>query len=226
MSDIVTEDISVIEITSWLNNFLQTLNETFGERVYFVGLQGSYARGEATQTSDIDVVVILDKLSVSDIHTYNSMLITLPHKELICGFLSGKTELLNWEPSDLFQFYYDTKPIKGNLDELLTLIKDADIERAIKIGACNIYHACVHNMLYEKNNEILKGLYKSASFVIQAICFTQTGKYIRHQKELREFVSQQEQDIIDTFLDLKTGATIDFDEMSERLFNWVKNQIS
>ena len=216
----------MIEITSWLNNFLQTLNETFGERVYFVGLQGSYARGEATGKSDIDVVVILDELSVSDIHTYNSMLITLPHKELICGFLSGKTELLNWEPSDLFQFYYDTKPIKGNLDELLTLIKEDDIERAIKIGACNIYHACIHNMLYEKSDEILKSLYKSASFVIQAICFKQSGKYIRHQKELREFVLQQEQDIIDTFLDLKAGATIDFDEMSERLFNWVRNQIS
>ena len=70
-----------------------------------------------------------------------------------------------------------------------------------------------------------KRAYKSASFVIQAICFKQSGKYIRHQKELREFVSQQEQDIIDTFPDLKTGATIDFDEMSERLFNWVKMKI-
>ena len=215
----------MIEITSWINNFLQALTKNFGERVYFVGLQGSYARGEATGKSDIDVVVILDELSFSDIHTYNSMLDTLPQRELICGFLAGKKELLNWEPSDLFQFYYDTKPIKGSLDELLTLIKEDDIERAIKIGACNIFHACVHNMLYEKSDEILKNLYKSASFVIQAICFTQTGKYIRHQKELRELVSQEEQVIIDTFLDLKIGATIDFDEMSERLFNWVKMKI-
>lgn len=216
----------MIEITSWINNFLQALTKNFGERVYFVGLQGSYARGEATGKSDIDVVVILDELSFSDIHTYNSMLDTLPQRELICGFLAGKKELLNWEPSDLFQFYYDTKPIKGSLDELLTLIKEDDIERAIKIGACNIFHACVHNMLYEKNDEILKGLYKSASFVIQAIYFTQTGKYVRHQKELRELVSQEEQVIIDTFLALKSGATIKFDEMSESLFNWVKNQIS
>jgi len=137
----------VIEITSWINNFLQALTKNFGKRVYFVGLQGSYARGEATGKSDIDVVVILDELSFSDIHAYNSMLDTLPQRELICGFLAGKKELLNWEPSDLFQFYYDTKPIKGSLDELLTLIKEDDIERAIKIGACNIFHACVHNML-------------------------------------------------------------------------------
>ena len=109
----------MIDISNWMNSFLKALNETFGDRVWFVGLQGSYGRGEATETSDIDVVVILDELSAKDIEAYNRMLNTLSHRELICGFLSGKDELLNWEPSDLFQFYYDTKPILGNLDALL-----------------------------------------------------------------------------------------------------------
>ncbi len=168
----------MIDITVWTNQFLQTVNENFGDRVWFVGLQGSYGRGEATETSDIDIVVILDELSVVDIQTYNMILDSLPHRELLCGFLSGKKDILNWEPSDLFQFYYDTIPIKGNLDELLSLIDDTAIDRTIKIGVCNIFHSCVHNMLYEKSEEILKGLYKSASFVVQAICFKQTGKYI------------------------------------------------
>ena len=101
----------MIDITVWMQDFLQTLNETFANRVWFVGLQGSYGRGEATETSDIDIVVILDELSASDIQKYNTMLDALPHREMICGFLSGKDELLNWEPSDLFQFYHDTTPI-------------------------------------------------------------------------------------------------------------------
>ena len=50
----------MIDISAWMQNFLQALNETFRDRVWFVGLQGSFARGEATETSDIDVVVILD----------------------------------------------------------------------------------------------------------------------------------------------------------------------
>jgi len=70
------------------------LTETFGDRVWFVGLQGSYARGEATETSDIDIVVILDELSASDIQIYNAMLEMLSHRELICGFLAGK--YLSW----------------------------------------------------------------------------------------------------------------------------------
>lgn len=56
----------MIDITSWMKNFLQALYETFANRIWFVGLQGSYGRGEATETSDIDVVVIFDELSVSD----------------------------------------------------------------------------------------------------------------------------------------------------------------
>ena len=150
----------MIDISAWMDMFRKAIKETFGNRVWFIGLQGSYGREEATETSDIDVVVILDELSASDIKTYNTMLDTLSHRELICGFLSGKEELINWEPADLFQFYYDTKPIKGSLDELLLVIDDEAVNRAIKIGACNIYHGCVHNMLYEKDKEILKGLYK------------------------------------------------------------------
>ena len=216
----------MIDITAWMKNFLQTLNETFGDRVWFVGLQGSYGRCEATETSDIDVVVILDELSTMDIQTYNTMLDTLPHRELICGFLSGKNEIMNWESSDLFQFCHDTTPIKGSIDEVMAVIDESAVNRAIKIGACNIYHGCVHNMLYEKSEDILRGLYKSASFVVQAIAFKQTGHYISHQKELLKVVSSNEQVIVETFMNLKIGGAIDFNLMSETLFSWSKKWIS
>ena len=216
----------MIDITAWMKKFLQILNDTFTNRVWFVGLQGSYGRDEATETSDIDIVVILDQLSVTDIQKYNAMLDTFPNREQICGFVSGKDELLNWEPSDLFQFYYDTTPIKGSLDELLAVIDKTAVNRAIKIGACNIYHGCVHNMLHEKREDILKGLYKSASFVVQAITFKQTGRYIKHQIELRDVVSTDEMDIIDTFLNLKNGGTVDFNSMSEALFVWSRKRIA
>ena len=216
----------MIDVTAWMQNFLQALNETFANRVWFVGLQGSYGRGEATETSDIDIVVILDELSAMDIQAYNDMLNTLSHRELLCGFLSGKKEIMNWEPSDLFQFCHDTTPIKGSLNEVLTLVDESALNRAIKIGACNIFHGCVHNMLYEKSEDILRGLYKSASFVVQAIAFKQTGNYISHQKELLQVVSSDERDIVETFLNLKNGETADFTLMSETLFAWSKKWIA
>lgn len=215
----------MIEISLWMENFVQALEENFGNRVWFVGLQGSYGRGEATETSDIDVVVILDELSAQDIQTYNTMLDTLPNRELICGFVSGKQELLHWEPSDLFQFCHDTTPIKGSLDEVLALLDGVPVDRAIKIGACNIYHGCVHNMLHEKSEDILKDLYKAASYVVQAIYFQETGCYVKSQKDLLQKVSDEERCIVENFLSFKNGDKIDFHEMSTVLFEWSKKWI-
>lgn len=209
-----------------MNDFILKLNEVFASRVWFVGLQGSYGRGEATETSDIDVVVILDELNAEEIHAYNNMLDTLPHRELICGFVSGKDEIMNWEPSDLFQFYHDTTAIEGSLDDLLPLIDNAAINRAIKMGAGNIYHGCVHNMLHEKSEEILKGLYKAASFVVQAIVFKQTGSYFKHQSQLLKVASTEERVITETFLKYKSGEAVDFYEASCTLFEWSKKRIN
>ena len=210
----------MIDIDIWMKYFLKALDETFKQRVWFVGIQGSYARGEATENSDIDMVVILDELTINDLQIYDRMLDTLSYRELICGFLSGKGELMNWDVADLFQFYYDTKSIKGSLDDLLVLIDDTALNRAIKTGVCNIYHGCVHNMLYDKSEDILKGLYKAASFVVQAIYFKQTGHYIRQQSELLKIVLSEERIIVDTFLTIKNGGVIDFKEMSNILFTW------
>lgn len=212
----------MVDIALWMKDFLRALDERFGERVWFVGLQGSYGRGEATENSDIDTVVILDRLTVTDIDAYNTMLDSLPHRELICGFLSGKDEILNWDGGDLFQFYHDTKAIKGTLDRLLPLL---DTEKAIKMGACNIYHGCLHNMLHEKSDDILIGLYKSAYFLLQAVCYKDTGRYIGRMEELAEALSEEYRAILDTYRTLKAGGKVDLQPMSEALFNFAKGLI-
>lgn len=216
----------MLEIKTWMDEFLQALETTFSQRVWFVGLQGSYGRGEQTENSDLDVVVILDELATGDIAAYSAMLDTLPHRELICGFLSGKKELFAWETSDLFQFYHDTTPIRGSLEALRPQIDDAAIDRAIKTGVCNIYHGCVHNMVHEKSSEVLKALYKAASFTVQAICFRQTGRYVSKQQDLLCVLDREEKAIAETFCALKQGAPVDFAEMSQRLFTWAQKWIT
>ena len=209
----------MIDIKNWIAEFTNKVEQTFSDRVWFIGLQGSYGRGEATDTSDIDVVVILDELRLNDLKTYRDMLDTVQNRQLICGFISGKDELLNWEASDLFQFYYDTTPIKGTLDCLLEKIDKHAVMRAIKIGACNIYHACVHNFVHEKSEDILRSLYKSAAFVLQAVWFYETGKYIKSKAELQNAINPPSA-VLTNAQELKNGASVKFEEMSELLLNW------
>lgn len=211
----------MIDIKSWINIYTKKAEKAFPGRIWFIGLQGSYGRGEATDTSDIDVVIILDDLRINDLKVYRDMLDTLPNRELICGFISGKNELLNWEISDLFQFYYDTTPIKGRLDILLERIDKQAVRRAIKIGACNIYHACVHNFVHEKSDDILRQLFKSAVFVLQAVWFYETGKYIKSKTELQNAIEPPSA-VLNTALELKNGAEVQLEEMSALLLNWTQ----
>ena len=81
-------------------------------------------------------------------------------------------------------------------------------------------------MLHEKSEEILKGLYKAASFVVQAIVFKQTGNYFKHQKQLLQVALPDEQTIIENFLKYKNGETVDFNEASRMLFEWSKKWIT
>ena len=48
----------MVNIDTWMEGFLSRLKETFGPRLLFLGLQGSYGRGEANEDSDIDVVCV------------------------------------------------------------------------------------------------------------------------------------------------------------------------
>ena len=212
----------MIDISLWCRQFVDALQKTFGNRIWFVGLQGSYGRGEATEDSDIDMVVVLDALSPADIDSYNRVLENLLYREKACGFLSGKKELLCWNPADLFQLYYDTTPIIGSLSELESRL---DVDGAIWMGLCNINHGCVHNMLYEKDTEVLKGLYKAAFFVIQAIVFRQTGNYYRKMEALLNGSRPAEREILAGLLVLKSGEQPDFGVLSERLLIWSQSQL-
>lgn len=64
----------MLEIEVWMKCFTEKLRAAFGEKLEFIGLQGSYGRGEATESSDIDVVVIFSELAMSDLERYKDLI--------------------------------------------------------------------------------------------------------------------------------------------------------
>ena len=213
----------VLVLDQWLPLYQAAVQKQFAERVWFIGLQGSYGRGEANAQSDIDIVLILDSLSVEDLIMYRSVLDALPYREKICGFVAGKEELLAWDRCDLFQFCYDTLPIVGSLAELKQSIQKEDIRRAVHIGAGNIYHMCAHNFLHEKRMDIIAGCYKSALFLLQAIAFLQTGCYAAKMKDLLGLVARDEQLLLEDAFKIKEKKNLSDDELtyySGQLLRW------
>lgn len=205
----------MLDMREWMAQYIGAVRDAFGERVRFIGLQGSRGRGEASEESDIDAVMVLDTLDAGDLARYSEAVERLPGRELLCGFVCGWPELARWEKSDLLSLILDTKPIYGDLSGLLDTIGEEDRRRAVLAGACGIYHACVHNLLHERDLGILKGLYKSAFFTIRTRRFVRTETYIGTRRELTEAVEPLEREIL-----LCPAESLEED--SQRLLEWSK----
>lgn len=185
------------DVDIWLDTTIEKLQEKFSQNLLFVGLQGSYNRGEATDSSDIDLIVILENLTFEDLKRYRLIIDSLPHKEKACGFISGKNELQNWSKADMFQFYYDTKSLYGKLEDIIQPPSLDEIKQSIKISSENLYHATVHSFVHSNNYvEDLQNLYKMTFFILQAKYFVQTNNYIPTKKQLVEQLNETEKEIL------------------------------
>lgn len=54
----------MIDPQVWMPEAVSALRRRFGAHVLFVGLQGSYERGDAVEESDIDILTVLDRLDL------------------------------------------------------------------------------------------------------------------------------------------------------------------
>ena len=59
------EDIIMFDVDRYISDLLLRLKDQYSERLLYVGLQGSYLRGEAKESSDIDIMVVVESLSVA-----------------------------------------------------------------------------------------------------------------------------------------------------------------
>lgn len=216
-------------IEEWLNIAIEKLQQIFGEKLLFIGLQGSYNRGEATSESDIDLVVILEELNFEDLKEYRKIINEMPHKEMACGFISGKQELQNWSKSDLFQFFYDTKPLAGNLENIIQPPTIEDIKKSIKTSSETLYHATVHSFVHSDNYfEDLQNLYKMTFFILQAKYFIETNTYVKTKNELLECLQNTDREILNICINRKQLNSIEKDELEnlhKKLIVWCSKNI-
>lgn len=188
----------MINIKDWLFETESKIKTVFNDNLCFFGYQGSYRRKEAAENSDIDLVIILDKLTLQELKKYKDIVKTLPHSEKVCGFISGKEELKNWSKHELFQLYNDTEALYGNLKDFIPKITLSDAEAAAKSGAETIYHAACHSFLFSNDKKsVIKELYKSVFFVLQAKYFAERNMFLTSKKDLLKKLSPTDKEILE-----------------------------
>ena len=216
----------MLDIKIWMAAYIEAVRAAFGDRVRYIGLQGSRGRGEAGPDSDIDVVCILDTCALRDLETYRAAVADLPDRDKLCGFVSGTAELGAWDSADLFQFRHDTTDWYGHLSDLLPPDREEDARRALHTGACGLYHLCCHNFLHGQSLEAVAEAYKSAVFLVQAKTYLKQGVYCRRRADLARHLTGIDLEILQTAQALKAGECRgDLTALTDRLLTWCRGVI-
>lgn len=136
----------MIDINSYLDSLIAECRSAFKERLLYAGLQGSYLRGEATENSDIDVMLILDRFSVQDMDVYRGILFRTGCPEKACGFICGRDEMQHWTPLEVCHLAHTTKDLYGKLSDYLPEASRADEINFVKFNLGNLYHELCHRV--------------------------------------------------------------------------------
>ncbi|MBO5197684.1 MAG: nucleotidyltransferase domain-containing protein [Lachnospiraceae bacterium] len=221
----------MVQIQEWMTNWCDKLQKEFGPRLLFVGLQGSYLRGEATEESDLDVAVVLDSVSLSDLAAYRSLLTQMPEQEKACGFLCGREEFAHWPKYEIFQFVQGTKAWYGTLDGLAPEISGNDILSSLSIQTGALYHALCHHYIYgctQARPVHLAGYLKSMFFLLQLKEYLRSGRYYQTKRELANALTGQEEELLRLHLELISGRCLTEKETEvwyERLLDWTSQTL-
>ena len=213
----------MFDLDSYLNNLISSCRTAFGDRLLYVGLQGSWLRGEAHENSDIDVMVILDRFSVQDMDRYREILKRIGFYERSCGFICGRDEMLRWSPLEVCQLRHTTKDLLGVLTDFLPSATWEDEVNYVKLSLGNLYHELCHRYIHadrERNVAAFRGACKGVFFLMQNLYYLETGHYILTKKELKEAVSAEDRRVLELTV-LPDG--FDFDQAFSVLFAWCQS---
>ena len=210
----------MFDLNKYLADLILSCQSAFGERLLYMGLQGSYLRGEAHENSDIDVMVILDRFSVRDMETYRGILEKTGFYEKSCGFICGKGEMERWNPLEVCQLRHTTKDLFGTLTDYLPPAAREDEINYVKLSLGNLYHELCHRYIHadrDRNAAKFRHTCKSVFYLIQNLHFLESGCFILCKKELKEAVAKEDRLVLE-MAELPDGY--DFDQAFSSMFTW------
>lgn len=218
-----------MDIQAYLNRLIGGLTHTFGDRLLYVGLQGSYLRGEATETSDIDVMVIFDEIDVPTLDTYRELLISVGDYDRSCGFVCSREDMAAWNTPEVCHLLHTTRDLYGRLADFVPAYSREDVIQYVKMSIGNLYHELCHRYIHasrETNQSHLAMTCKAVFFILQNIHYLKTGSFVATKKELLEALEGDDREILALSLRLSEGESLDFDNAFAELLRWCQGTLT
>ena len=212
----------------YISSLTRLLQAAFGERLIYVGLQGSYLRGEATEDSDIDVMVVITDITPADLDAYRSVIGVLPDSGKSCGFICGKDELLHWNPLEICHLLHTTRDCFGALKTLTPAHTREDIRRYVQLSVSNLYHEICHRRIHasrEDDKAALPMTYKSVFYILQNLHYLDAGEFLPTKAALLPALSGLDRQVLETAVAIRNGGT-DHEAAFALLLTWCRETLT
>ena len=218
-----------MDIQAYLNRLLGGLTETFEEHLLYVGLQGSYLRGEATETSDVDIMVIFDEINAATLDAYRNLLISVGDYDRSCGFICGKEDMAAWNGLEICHLLHTTRDLYGQLSAFVPAYTRRDVIQFVRMSIGNLYHELCHRYIHapqEVNEACLGASCKSVFFILQNIHFLRTGHFVGTKAVLLDALDGDDRAVLSLALALSRGETVDFHAAFSRMLAWCRKSLA
>ena len=100
------------EVEKLLKRFVKLLEKTYGKNLVFIIHHGSWATGEANPESDIDTLVMLEKITKKDLDKLRNILNQDRFKKMTV-LLFSRLDMNNFVPFKRHQFHFGAKLLYG-----------------------------------------------------------------------------------------------------------------
>ena len=215
---------NVIDINDYTKKLTNELKMKFGDRLLYVGLQGSYLRGEATPESDIDIMLVFDEVHAEDLIAYRQILTELGEYERACGFVCGRDELQNWFPEEICHLLHTTSDVYGKLSEIAPAYSKKDVADYIKMSVGNLYHMLCHRRIHsdmEKNVYKLPLAKRDIFFILQNLYYLEKDDFIEKKADVYSKVKGLD---LEVWEGLSKDITIEnLDSNLDLLLSWCRD---
>lgn len=218
----------MLNAEAYVTSLIPLLRRQYGPRLAYVGLQGSYLRGEATEESDLDIMVVVEGLCVADLDAYREAILSLGDFERSCGFICGKEDLACWNPLEICHLLHTTKDYYGALSGLVPAYTREDVRTFVKLSVNNLYHELCHRYIHassERNLAALPGTYKGVFFILQDLHYLETGAFLPTKGLLLPRLAGKDKAVLETALRLRQGGEYDFAACYGLLFSWCRETL-
>ncbi|MBA7602910.1 hypothetical protein ES703_10006 [subsurface metagenome] len=181
------------QVDAWLADFLANLRDRFGDRLVFVGHHGSWGRGEPRPESDIDCMVVVDRIEDEDLTAFRDIMSSMPNAEKLgSGILMSVTELKQTPRSYLSQFFYGRKVLYGSIEGIIAPPTRDDLIEDIKFKADNNLHTARDYLLFPHDLPVvvhrLKYHFKNCFYALQSWFLLTKGEFIPTKNQILEYL--------------------------------------